>query len=802
VPEALLEDLRVIELGGQVAAAYATKLLADLGADVLKIEPPGGDPLRAWGPFADDVVDEDRGGGLFRYLNAGKQSRVVAFGDPDEVAALLEDVADRHVVVESLGAGVLERHRVGPEQLLAANPALALVRISDFGQHGPHVGIPTSQLVLQAMGAWVSAHGVPGTDPVQVGGRIAEYTVGSYAACAALTVATAARDLGKAAIADLSTMECLLGTLPYPMLFDEALRELGLPRQEARHFPLPGIVRCRDGWVGINALTGQHWHDVCSMLDAGEWAERQQELAGGGPELDAFFAHIQPWLDARDAQEIVELSQAFRIPAAPVGDGRMMLDYAQFRERRFFTQDPDTGATVPGPPYRISPPPAPTDAFTGQNMGVERTQREEAPAGDGYLPFAGLRVVDLGTFWAGPYATMYLGALGAEVTKVESIQRPDGFRFAGAFPQMGDDWYDRSGIWQGTNLDKRDVTLDLSGDDGRELVRRLVAGADVVLENFSARVVEQFGLGYEELSALRPGLIMVRMPGFGLEGPWRDYVGWAMVIEQATGMAAVTGWPEQPLHPGGFLDPVIGMHAAVAIQAALRHRERTGEGRLIELAQLETGACLTAEQVIDWSLNRRIRGREGNRHRAIAPQGVYRCRAGDGDDGEVDGGATTRWVAISARDDAQWAALADAVGAHELAALELRERHERHDELDDRIEAWTTTHTAGQVVSRLRPHRIPVAPVLTVDGMYDEPQLAARGYYQDLENAKTGTRRYPGWPMQFVFGGRRPDHHRAGPPTLGGDNDRVLGKLGVTPAELERLRSEGVIGDRMPGSST
>lgn len=778
--DGLLTGLRVVELGGQIAAAYATKLLADLGADVLKVEPPGGDALRAWGPFPDDVIDVERGGGVFRYLNAGKVCRVVAFDEPDHVADLLEDLGDRHVIVESLGAGVLERHRLGPDQLVKVNPALALVRISDFGQHGPHVGIPTSQLVLQAMGGWVSAHGVPGTHPVQVGGRISEYTVGAYAACAALTAVRAARDSQQATTCDLSVMECLLGTLPYPMLFDEALQQLGLPRPEARYFPLPGIVRCRDGWVGINALTGQHWRDVCSMLDAEPWRDEQQTLAGGGPELAAFFAHVQPWLDDRDAQEIVELSQAFRIPAAPVGDGRMMLDYAQFRERPFFVEDTEIGATMPGRPYRLRASPG---------RGGSPTEPAPPPADGDPLPFTGLRVLDLGTFWAGPYATMYLGAFGADVIKVESIQRPDGFRFAGAFPQMGEDWYDRSGIWQATNLDKRDVTLDLGQEEGRALVRRLISGSDVVLENFSARVVEQFGLGYEELRALNPGVVMVRMPGFGLEGPWREYVGWAMVIEQATGMASITGWPDRPLSPGGFLDPAIGMHAAVAIQAALARREQSGEGQLIEVAQLETGACLTAEQVIDWSMNGRARGREGNRHRVIAPQGVYPCRSDD------DG---NHWVAISARDDAQWLGLAEAVGATELRGLTVEARRARHDELDERIAAWTAEHTTTEVVARLRPHRIPVAPVLTVAGMYDEPQLEARAYYEPLENAKTGTRRYPGWPMQFTVGARRLAHHRFGPPTLGGDNDEVLWRqLGVGAAELARLREAEVIGDRM-----
>jgi crotonobetainyl-CoA:carnitine CoA-transferase CaiB-like acyl-CoA transferase len=231
----------------------------------------------------------------------------------------------------------------------------------------------------------------------------------------------------------------------------------------------------------------------------------------------------------------------------------------------------------------------------------------------------------------------------------------------------------------------------------------------------------------------------------------------------------------------------------VAIQAALAQRERTGAGQLIEVAQLETGACLTAEQIIDWSLGARTRPREGNRHRLFAPQGVYRCRDDDG---------SSRWVAISARDDSQWLALAGEIGAVDLRELPVAERRARHDELDERIGSWTATHLAAEVVARLRPHRIPVAAVLTVGAMYDEPQLNARAYYQSLDNPKTGTRRYPGWPMRFTVGPRprevRLAHHRFGPPTLGGDNDTVLWReLGVGAAELAELRASGIIGDRM-----
>jgi crotonobetainyl-CoA:carnitine CoA-transferase CaiB-like acyl-CoA transferase len=385
---------------------------------------------------------------------------------------------------------------------------------------------------------------------------------------------------------------------------------------------------------------------------------------------------------------------------------------------------------------------------------------------------------------------MYLGALGADVVKVESTRRPDGFRFSGAVPDMGQDWYERGGVFAGTNLNKRDVTLDLTTDEGRDLLRRLIEGADVLLENFSARVVEQFDLGYEQVRALKPDIVMVRMPGFGLVGPWRDYVGWAMVIEQATGMASVTGPSGRPMHPGGLADPVIGMHAAVAVQAALRHRERTGAGQLIEVAQLETGANLTAELVLEWSARRRVVPRLANRDPHVAPQGVYPCPAGE---------RGPEWVAITVADDDQWDAFAATLERPDwradAALADAAGRRGRHDELDAAVAAWTEARPVGETVAALTGAGVPAARVLTVPWMFDDPQLAARGYYVALDHPRTGRRRYPGWPMRFSFSDVQ---QRFGAPTLGQHNAAVLGgELGRSADELAALAGAGVIGDRL-----
>lgn len=792
-----LGGLRVVELGCGLPASYATKLLALLGADVVKVEPQSGDPERGRGPTEGDVVDRRLGGGLFRYLNADKRSVLLDPGAADDVTTLRALVTGADVLIESLGPGGLESLGLSVDSFAIANPHLAVVRISPFGQTGPYATYPATGLTVMAMGAWVGNHGIPGVPPVQTGGRLHEYTIGAYAACAALTAVRAGRASDEPAIADLSALEVMLSTLPYPMLLHEAFTRLGFPVGEERYATIPGIVRCADGWVGINALTGQHFQDICAMLDAPEFADRQPELSWGGAPLAEFFDAVQPWLDTHTVDEIVSLCQAFRIPAAPVGDGEKLLQCPQLRARAFWTTEPGGDLVFPGPPWRLGATPAgartaaptltaaaaTTPAFPAARLAPSPAVDRTDPA----LPFGGLRVVDLGTFWAGPYLAMYLGAFGADVVKVESIQRPDGFRFSGAFPQEGPDWYERGGVWQGTNLDKRDVTLDATRDDGLRLLRLLIAGADIVIENFSARVVEQFGLDYEAVRALRRDVVMVRMPGFGLEGPWRDYVGWAMGIEQASGMAQVTGFADRPMHPGGFADPMIAMHAGVALQAALEHRDRTGEGQLIEVAQLETACCLTADQPMDVQHNGRIAGRSGNRDPRVAPQGVYGSADGD-------------WVALTVRNDGDWRRLLDALGRPLWATDEFATaaaRVAQHDDLDDLLGEWFAERSGRDAEVTLRAHGLPVGRVLRAPDMYDDPQLLARGYYVPLESPVTGMRRYPGWPMQCSFARQA---HRSGPPRLGQHNAEVLADLGVSPAELARLADDRIIGDRMAGT--
>jgi crotonobetainyl-CoA:carnitine CoA-transferase CaiB-like acyl-CoA transferase len=266
------------------------------------------------------------------------------------------------------------------------------------------------------------------------------------------------------------------------------------------------------------------------------------------------------------------------------------------------------------------------------------------------------------------------------------------------------------------------------------------------------------------------------MPGFGLQGPWRDYVGWALNFEQTSGMSAVTGYADgPPCNLQGPADPIVGVHAGVALLAALEHRRRTGEGQLVEVAQIEVAACVAAEPVIEYSMNAVVRPREGNRSRGCL-QGVYPAVADD------------EWVALCVRDDADLAQLVEAMGRPDLLGGNLE-----HDEFDAVVADWTRTQTATEILNVLSGRHVPAERVLTPERMYDIPQLDARGYYQELEHPVTGSHRYPGWPFTMTPGPS--SHHRFAPPTLGQHNDEIQRGLGLTDDELADLRARRIIGE-------
>jgi crotonobetainyl-CoA:carnitine CoA-transferase CaiB-like acyl-CoA transferase len=347
------------------------------------------------------------------------------------------------------------------------------------------------------------------------------------------------------------------------------------------------------------------------------------------------------------------------------------------------------------------------------------------------------------------------------------------------------------------NTNKRSVTLDLGSSEGRRLVLELVAGADVVMENFSPRVMDHFGLTADVLLEVNPKLVVARMPAFGLDGPWRERVGFAPTMEQIAGLAWVTGLPEDPpVTPRGACDPLAGVHAAFAVLSALHFAERTGLGQQVELPMIETVLNATAIQPIESEVFGITLSRRGNRGQGWSIQNLYRC-AGPGDPSEK----SDDWIAVTVSEDRHWRALVDLMGHPRWCDESLSTvaaRHERADEIDGRLRDWFAGQPLESAVERLAAEGIPAAPVVSPSLVTDNPQLRDRGFFEELNHPSTGAGLYPCPPFAQLAGQDR--WLMRPPPTLGEHNGDVLrDRCGLTDDELARLAASGVIGTRPKG---
>ncbi len=794
-PKRPFQGLRVLELASQIAGPYASKLFVDAGAEVTKVEPPAGDPMRRWTASFQKLATGDASP-LFQYLNAGKRSIALDPGDPTERAQIEALALRADVVIESFGPGALEARGLDPEEWLERNPRLAIVRISPWGQVGPWARRPANDFTLQAATGSLEYRGFPWKEPVAAGGRVCDWVAGSFASVCALAAWRSARRDGVGQIVDLSSFEAALQCLS--IFGDIGSQFLGglLPRA----IEIPSIEPTQDGHIGICTQTGQQWSDFCAMLGRQEIAQdpRYLEARERMEQIDFMQEFIHGFTTQKTTAEIVELCELVRIPVAPIGNGKELPKFDHFVARGVYGRAPG-GFLQPRPPWRLETlqpaPIGPTkhlDAdraailaeITGSKARAVPASRPAMAQPD--LPFAGLRVIDLTAFWAGPYTTSILSDLGADVVKVESVQRPDGMRFAGAARKRTPLW-EWAHVFHGANPGKRDLTLRLDHPDGVALAKRLIAEADVVIENFSARVMPGFGLDSDTLKTLNPRLINIRMPAFGLDGPWRDRLGFAMTIEQVSGLAWLTGYEDLPLVVRGLCDPLGSVHTVFALGLALEERERTGLGQVVEVALVEPALNIAAEQVLEYSAYGVLLTRNANIMPHAAPQGIFETRTED------------ERVAVSVTTEAEWAGLCRALGADDWksdrALADHAGRYAAHAALQARLSDWIRTRSRDEVVDALLAAGVPASASINNHSLWPNPQLEARGFFQTMKHPVTGETRYPSFPA--IFSAFERDLHTTPPPTLGQHNREILqGDLGLSDAEVARLEAEQIIGTR------
>jgi crotonobetainyl-CoA:carnitine CoA-transferase CaiB-like acyl-CoA transferase len=403
------------------------------------------------------------------------------------------------------------------------------------------------------------------------------------------------------------------------------------------------------------------------------------------------------------------------------------------------------------------------------------------------LPLEGIRIVDLTAYWAGPLPTAIMADLGAEVIKVESIQRPDQFRIV-AIPGDPAEVYELSPPFNATNRNKLDLTLDLARPEGVRLFKELVKRSDAVVQNYSPRVMPQLGLSYESLREINPAIVMTSVSGFGQEGPWRDYVSFAAIGEALSGISGLSGYTGEGalIHGVGVSDPFAGYLGAFCTLAAVHEARATGEGQHVDVSQLEASMQYIADALVELEFTGRPRARATSDGSAMAPHGAFPAR---GDDA---------WVAISVATEAHWHLLLAAMDSPPWAsdprfATPLSRRRNR-EALNDLVAKWTVNFDRHELARALQSRGVPAAPVLAPSDLLEDPALKAADFFQYVNHPVAGRHPYPSLPARID--GEHPPIKRVGP-ILGADNHYVLSNiLELSDAEIAQLEADKIIGTR------
>ena len=808
----MLSRLRVLDLcdGG---SGLAGRILADLGADVVLVEPPGGAPSRARGPFADDVRGADRSF-EFWSVHRGKRSWLLDLGSEAGRDALRARAVGADVWLEDRPPGELAAAGLGYERLAAANPGLIHVSITPFGEIGPKAGWAATDLTVSAASGVMWLTGDEDRAPLTCSVPQAFLHAGGEAAVGALLALAERARSGRGQHVDVSAQTAMM-TATQSMVLSHAWNDAQLGRigggLKVGGNRLRFVYACRDGYVNFTFLFGMpiglatarffawiHEEGGCSdALRDTDWVAYGGRLVAGEvprAEHEAVMETIEAFTRTKTKAELLAAAFERRLLVVPLSDGRDLLASKQLAEREFWTpvQHADLGMEVlhPGPFAKLSRTPIrdrrapPRLGEGGDAVPAERwvpaaqpTDAADAP------PLEGLRVLDFTWVYAGPAVTRMLADHGAEVVRLESSTAHDALRAGQPFKD-GVPGAERSANHGNVNVGKRSLGLNLRVPEARAVALRLVDWADVVIENYSPKAMKQFGLDYATLAARKPELVMLSSCLSGQTGSECLLAGYGTMGAALAGFGFVTGWPDRP--PAApflaYTDYVAPRFATAALLAALDHRRRTGEGQHIDLSQAEASIHHLAPAIYEAGVNGRVMAARGNATPHHAPSGVYPAR---GDD---------RWIAIAAPDEATWRAL-DAEAARGWASdarfADAASRLAHAGALDAALGAWTAEREVAELEERLQARGVPAHRVATSRDCFEDPGLAARGHFVELEHPVVGRVPYESSRMRFS---RTPARIGRAAPTLGQDNEHVLkGILGLSDEEITELVIAGAI---------
>ena len=796
-----LSGLRVVEIAGTLIEPVG-RHLADLGADVTLIEPPGGSPSRHIAPQPDHPTSEPRSLYFLRF-NLGKKSIVLDLETPAGQAILRDSLLpDADILLTSFNQQELQAHGLDYDSLTPINQNIILTTVTPYGRTGIHAGFTGNDFTAGAAGGMTFMEGARDGLPAAQPHYQAVQMTALHAAYGTLLAWWRVQHGGGGQEVDVSLQDVVaheyFNFVFYGSYGEIAQRKGGLSGgRPTNYFP------CSDGWILLSIVQAKQWEAFA------EWTQDPlimdpmfDDSAVRADAVEFLDERISEFTSSMTVQEFLDGSIPRRLPAGPVNNIPGFINHPHTVARNVMTdiEDPVIGRYASqGAPFRMSRTPwaiqgpAPTLGQHNDELPAiaarphqNGMRRPPAPAdASARLPLEGIRVVDLTKSWAGPYGARYLGDFGAEILRIESTKFPEGR----VMDPDGDHaaWLRSNTSYAEIHRNKYSIALDLHSDEGKDIFKQLVAESDIVLENFHYATLPRWGMSYEDLRKVNPRIIVLSAPGYGYEGPIRDYFAYGGCIGAFAGLSDLWGHPgsaQNERAKQAYTDFVTAGHLALSVMAALHERERSGEGQGIELTQIDSAAAMVGTAILEHTINGVTPQPMGNRSSHAAPQGVYACIGVD------------RWVAISCESDDEWQALAGLMGGELPAELRGRcgtveARHALHDELDAAISAWVSTQTPGQVMYACQKAGIKAAIVASGEDLYHDPHLRSKGYVVEIDHPWPGRLQHPGMTVRLT---ETPGQVRLPAPLTGQHTNEVLHRvLGIDAEQDRSLAESGVL---------
>jgi len=802
------------------------KILGDLGADVIKVEPPGGEPGRWTPPFYEDKPHPERSLVWWAY-NTSKRSVTLDIASADGRGEFLDLVKKSDFIIESSAPGYLSSIGLEYRDVIAVNPAIIMVSISGFGQEGAYARFKAPDIVLQAMSGYMNLVGEADRPPLRVSIPQAYLHASNDAACGALIALWHREKTGEGQWVDISAQECLTWeTFSNHQYWD--LRKVIPWRAEAGVALTPGATRdnifmpCKDGYVLYNLVGGKQAHHTRAVL---AWMDEEgmhdEVLSAYNWEIDVLAGQLTqedrdrlrdemrdmktrlvPFYQTKTKRQLFAGAISRRFMLAPVCTTPDLLKEPHFKARKFWQTlnypgikrrlvHPGAPFKMENQPYRIRRRAPSTGEHNAEILGGKLRSlpaRKTAPTADGgdiNEVFKGLKVLDLTWVTVGPRAIRYMADHGATVVKIEAPDRPDIGRLVPPYKDEKPE-ADRSAWFANYNVNRMGMAVDLSKPEGLEIARRLLKWADVVVESYRPGVMPRLGLGYEAAKELNPRIIYASTSQLGQSGPSSQFGGYGHHAAAMCGFDDLTGWPDRV--PSGvfwaYTDHIAPQFLIDAIIMALLEREKTGRGQYIDQSQNESAILFLTTQLLDYQVNGRTAERMGNRDLYAAPHGAFRCKGND------------RWCVIAVESDEEWRVFCQVTGLTALTQDKrfrtLKGRKDNEDELERLVETWTVNLTAEEVMVRLQGAGIAAGVVQNAQDVDIDPQFVLRKHYLTFDHPVMGLHQVDSLPPKFS---KTPARQYRPDPCLGEHNAYVCTEiLGMTDEEFVGLMEKGVFG--------